>query len=74
MNLEKFTDRAKGFLQAAQTVAIRLYKRLERGRYQWPRNQEEVLCLSPQQFRWLLEGLSIHQPKAHQAVKDIVYM
>ena len=24
MNLEKYTDRAKGFLQAAQTVAIRL--------------------------------------------------
>ena len=24
MNLEKFTDRAKGFLQAAQTLAIRL--------------------------------------------------
>ena len=24
MNLEKFTDRAKGFLQLAQTVAIRL--------------------------------------------------
>ena len=24
MNLEKFTDRAKGFLQAAQTVAVRL--------------------------------------------------
>ena len=23
MNLEKFTDRAKGFLQAAQTVALR---------------------------------------------------
>ena len=23
MNLEKFTDRAKGFLQAAQTIAIR---------------------------------------------------
>ena len=53
---------------------ILLYKRLERGRYQWPRNQEEVVCLSPQQFRWLLEGLSIHQPEAHQGVKDIVYM
>lgn len=52
---------------------ILLYKRLERGRYQWPRSREEVLCLSLQQFRWLLEGLSIHQPKAHQAVKDIVY-
>jgi ATP-dependent Clp protease ATP-binding subunit ClpB len=24
MNLEKFTDRAKGFLQSAQTVAIRI--------------------------------------------------
>ena len=24
MNLEKFTDRSKGFLQAAQTIAIRL--------------------------------------------------
>ena len=24
MNLEKFTDRARGFLQAAQTVALRL--------------------------------------------------
>jgi ATP-dependent Clp protease ATP-binding subunit ClpB len=24
MNLEKFTDRAKGFLQASQTLAIRL--------------------------------------------------
>ena len=23
MNIEKFTDRAKGFLQSAQTVAIR---------------------------------------------------
>lgn len=24
MNLERFTDRAKGFLQSAQTVAIRM--------------------------------------------------
>ena len=52
---------------------ILLYKRLERGRYQWPRSQEEVLSLSPQEFRWLLEGLNIHQPKAHKPVKDIVY-
>ena len=50
-----------------------LYKRLERGKYQWPRSKEEVLSLSPQQFRWLLEGLSIHQPKAHRPVENIVY-
>ena len=50
-----------------------LYKRLERGKYQWPRSKEEVLSLSSQQFRWLLEGLSIYQPKAHKPVEDIVY-
>ena len=25
MNIEKFTDRARGFLQAAQTIAMREY-------------------------------------------------
>ena len=30
MNLEKFTDRAKGFLQSAQTVAVRMsHQRLD---------------------------------------------
>lgn len=52
---------------------ILLYKRLERGKYQWPRSESEVLSLSPRQFRWLLEGLSIDQPRAHQPVKDIIY-
>lgn len=41
-----------------------LYKRLENSRFQWPREQSEVLLISDQQFRWLLEGLSINQPKA----------
>ena len=27
MDIEKFTDRAKGFLQAAQTIAVREYHR-----------------------------------------------
>ena len=31
---------------------------------QWPRNQEEVKKLTSQELRWLLEGLSIQQPKA----------
>lgn len=43
---------------------ILLYKRLENGRFQWPRSQEEVRQISEQEFRWLLEGLSIDQPKA----------
>jgi len=43
---------------------VLLYKRLERGRFQWPRKNSEVRMITPQQLRWLLEGLSIDQPKA----------
>lgn len=45
-----------------------LYKRLESGSFQWPRTADEVLQISPQEFRWLLEGLSINQPKAVQKI------
>lgn len=38
-----------------------LYKRLENGKLNWPRNQNEVQKLTTQQLRWLLEGLSINQ-------------
>ena len=40
------------------------YKRLDNGRYQWPRSAAEARPLSRQEYRWLLEGLSIDQPKA----------
>lgn len=42
---------------------VLLYKRLENGKFSWPRNKEEVLEITDQQFRWLLEGLKIEQPK-----------
>ena len=45
------------------------YKRLESGRYRWPRKKEEIRNLSRQEYRWLLEGLSIDQPKAINPVK-----
>ena len=38
-----------------------LYKRLENGKLNWPRNQNEVQQLTSQQLRWLLEGLSVNQ-------------
>lgn len=41
-----------------------LYHRLDRGRYQWPRDASEVRPLTRQQLRWLLEGLEIEQAKA----------
>ncbi|WP_333646059.1 IS66 family insertion sequence element accessory protein TnpB [Lacrimispora sp.] len=43
---------------------VLLYKRLEDGTFQWPRTQAEVRLISAQEFRWLMEGLSINQPKA----------
>ena len=48
-----------------------LYKRLEQGAYQWPRNENEARELTPQQYRWLMEGLKVNQPKAHWDVTDI---
>jgi len=48
-----------------------LYKRLEEGKFQWPRTDSEVRDLTMQQFRWLMEGLSIEQPKAHKSVSKI---
>ena len=50
---------------------ILLYKRLEQGAYQWPRSESEVKTLTPQQYRWLMEGLQIEQPKAHRPVTGL---
>jgi transposase len=48
---------------------VLLYKRLEAGRFQWPRSPEEAKRLSWQQLRWLLEGLSIEQKTALSKVE-----
>ena len=48
-----------------------LYKRLESGSFQWPRSTEEVQTLTPQQYRWLMEGLKTEQPKANKAVSGL---
>jgi len=50
---------------------ILLYKRLEEGVYQWPRNEQEVRQLTPQQYRWLMEGLKIERPKAHRPLSGL---
>lgn len=45
---------------------VLLYKRLENGRFQWPMNEEQVRMITDREFRWLMEGLAIDQPKAVQ--------
>ena len=41
-----------------------LYKRLDNGRYHWPRTEREAKHLTSQQLRWLMEGLEIEQKNA----------
>jgi transposase len=50
---------------------VLLYKRLESGKFQWPRDANEARDITPQQLRWLMEGLSINQPKAHRPMKEL---
>lgn len=50
---------------------VRLYKRLESGSFQWPRSASEARAVTPQQYRWLIEGLSVDQPKAHEPVSGL---
>ena len=51
------------------TGYVLLYKRLSEKRFQWPRNEQELKLLTKQEFRWLMEGLSIVQKKAFEAGK-----
>lgn len=46
-----------------------LYKRIENANLQWLKDQDEVKKLTLQQLRWLLEGVSIQQPKAIKPAK-----
>ena len=48
---------------------VLLYKRLENGKYKWPRDSNEAKLITQQEFRWLLEGLSIEQKTAIKPAK-----
>ena len=63
-------DRIKGLYWEGDGFLL-LYKRLEEGRFQWPKNIEEVKTITHQQYRWLMEGLSIEQPKANRDVTGL---
>jgi transposase len=53
---------------------ILLYKRLESGRFQWPRRESETRQITERQKRWLLEGLNKDQPKALRKIYDQVFV
>lgn len=36
-----------------------LYKRLERGSFSWPRTTDDILKVTPEQYRYLMKGFEI---------------
>jgi len=50
---------------------VMLYKRLEKGSFQWPRTGHEARKITGQQLRWLVEGLSVDQPRAVKPVAGL---
>ena len=59
----KRCDRIKALLWEEDGFVL-LYKRLENGKYKWPRDSDEARQITKQEFRWLMEGLSIEQKTA----------
>ena len=41
-------------------------KRLEKGRFLWPKSKNDVLIASQRELNWLLDGLNFQALKAHK--------
>ena len=48
------------------------YRRLERGRFEWPTGGTTPLRLTQRELRWLLDGLSLTQRQAHPHISPEV--
>ena len=62
------SSKIKGLLWEGDGFLL-LYKRLENGKFQWPRNKDELKPITWQQFRWLMEGLKPEQKKVIKPAK-----
>jgi transposase len=65
----KRADRMKGLFWDG-TGYVLIYKRLTNSRFQWPRNEEDLKRITQQEYRWLMEGLSIYQKKAIRSMEQ----
>ncbi|MBQ3372788.1 MAG: IS66 family insertion sequence element accessory protein TnpB [Oscillospiraceae bacterium] len=51
-------DRIKGLVFEGDGFLL-LYKRLGSGRFRWPRNTQEAMSITQEQFDWLMKGMTI---------------
>lgn len=52
------SDRIKGLIFEGDGYLL-LYKRLGAGRFQWPRTPQEAMCITQEQFDWLMNGMTV---------------
>ena len=53
------SDRIEGLLWEGDGFLL-LYKRIENGKFQWPRSRNEMEAMTMEQYQWLMSGLSIY--------------
>jgi transposase len=73
--MDAFSGHLFAFCNGSRTMVKVLYwdrngfclwqKRLEKHRFRWPATPQEVLEMTPREFRWLLEGLNPLQVQGH---------
>lgn len=78
LDLDPFSGHLFVFCNRKKTMLKVLYwdrngfclwqKRLEKHRFRWPQNSEEVMEIGPRELSFLLEGLDISSIKPHGAV------
>jgi len=66
------SDRIKGLLWQG-TGFLLLYKRLEDGRFSWPRTTQEAAELTEEQFNYLMLGLNPLDPKVKEVTPSKSY-
>lgn len=66
------SDRIKGLLWQG-TGFLLLYKRLEDGRFSWPRTTQEAAELTEEQFNYLMLGLNPLEPRIRDVNPTKIY-
>jgi transposase len=78
LELDPFSGYMFAFSNKRRTIVKILYwyrngfclwqKRLEKDRFKWPEVTSKTLEIGSRELNWLLDGLEIHQGKAHKSL------